>query len=422
VTQGGLTKESYSYDAAGNRTASLGVSSYTTNSSNEMTANSNASYTYDYIGNTTSKTDSSGTTDYSWDYENRLTSVTLPGSAGTVTFKYDPFGRRIEKISPTTTSIFAYDGDNLIETTNGSASEVASYTQTQNIDEPLAILSGTTKSFYEADGLGSITSLTAADGSLAQSYAYDSFGNETAGSGSLTNLFRYTGRELDTETGLYFYRERYYDEMSGRFITEDPIRFFGGENFYRYVSNSAIGFRDSFGLSPSSSDSCNKCKNSPMNPASAPQTGGLSIGGTAEAGLGRLGGTVATGSLGVANDGAGSTAGTATGGVGTSAGNYTNGVPHQTPGETATYGIYVGAGVVFSASNGSVCQLSGPFKVINVDIGLGPGLDIGGSIALGPNGVYEFNFVPPGTSAGIGMALSFFTTNTAVKPSGCSCQ
>ena len=42
-----------------------------------------------------------------------------------VTFKYDPLGRRIEKISPTTISIFVYDGDNLIETTNGSGRRVA---------------------------------------------------------------------------------------------------------------------------------------------------------------------------------------------------------------------------------------------------------------------------------------------------------
>jgi YD repeat-containing protein len=129
-------------------------------------------------------------TNYAWDYENRLTSVTLPASAGTVTFKCDPFGRRIEKISPTTTSIFAYDGDNLVETTNSSGSEVASYTQTQNIDEPLAMLRGSTKSFYQADGPGSITSLSNSSGSLTQTYIYDSFGKTTASSGSLTNFFR----------------------------------------------------------------------------------------------------------------------------------------------------------------------------------------------------------------------------------------
>jgi len=55
---------------------------------------------YDYNGNTTAKIDSSGTTTYSWDPENRLTSVALPASGGTMTFKYDPFGRRVQKSGP----------------------------------------------------------------------------------------------------------------------------------------------------------------------------------------------------------------------------------------------------------------------------------------------------------------------------------
>jgi YD repeat-containing protein len=55
----------------------------------------------------------------------------------TVTFKYDPFGRRIYKSSTSGTSTFAYDGDNLIEETSSSGAAVARYTQTQNIDEPL---------------------------------------------------------------------------------------------------------------------------------------------------------------------------------------------------------------------------------------------------------------------------------------------
>ena len=116
-------------------------------------------YVYDYNGNTLTKVVGSNTTSYAWDYENRLTSVTLPGSGGTVSFAYDPFGRRIEKISPTTTSIFAYDGDNLIEATNSSGTAVARYSEGLNIDEPLAMLRSSTTSYYDADGLGSITSL-----------------------------------------------------------------------------------------------------------------------------------------------------------------------------------------------------------------------------------------------------------------------
>ena len=57
-------------------------------------------------------------------------------------FKYDPFGRRIYKSSSTATSVYGYDGDNLIEETNSTGTVVARYEQTQNIDEPLAMLAG----------------------------------------------------------------------------------------------------------------------------------------------------------------------------------------------------------------------------------------------------------------------------------------
>lgn len=118
----------------------------------------------------------SNTTQYFWDYENRMSSVTLPGSGGTVSFKYDPFGRRIYKSSSSGTSVFAYDGDNLVEETNSSGTAVARYSQGLNIDEPLAMLRSSTTSFYQADGLGSVTSLSNSTGSLAQTYTFDSFG------------------------------------------------------------------------------------------------------------------------------------------------------------------------------------------------------------------------------------------------------
>jgi YD repeat-containing protein len=102
----------------------------------------------DANGNTISKTDSSGTTNYAWDYDNRLTSATLPGSGGTVSYRYDPFGRRIEKISSSTTSIFAYDNNNLVETVNAGGGVVARYAQGLNFDEPLAMLRGATTDYY----------------------------------------------------------------------------------------------------------------------------------------------------------------------------------------------------------------------------------------------------------------------------------
>jgi len=179
-----------------------------------------------------------------------MTSVTLPGSGGTVSFAYDPFGRRIKKVTSSTTSIFAYDGDNLLEETNSSGTAVARYSQTQNIDEPLAMLRSGATSYFHADGLGSVTSLSSSTGSVANTYTYDSFGNLTASTGSLVNPFQYTARESDTETGLYYYRARYYDPQAGKFISEDLLGFISGVDFYSYVLNRPIQMADPTGLSP----------------------------------------------------------------------------------------------------------------------------------------------------------------------------
>ncbi len=198
------------------------------------------------------KADSTGTASYTWDFENRLTSVTLPGTGGTASFKYDPAGRRIQKLftsgttPPTTiTTIYAYDGDNLIEEVDSNGNVLARYSHGQNVDEPLAVLRSGTTSYYHADGLNSVTSLSNGAGAVAQTYTFDSFGKQTASSGSLTNPFRYTGREFDPETSLYYYRARYYDPQTGRFLSEDRLRSVSSAlNFYSYVENSAPNLID----------------------------------------------------------------------------------------------------------------------------------------------------------------------------------
>lgn len=252
VTQGGSTTESYSYDPVGNRLSSLGVPNYNYNVSNELTSSSSGSYTYDANGNTLS--DAQGRS-FSWDFENRLTQAVVPGTnGGMTTFKYDPFGRRIYKQSPNATSIFLYNGVNLVETVNGSGSEVASYARTRSVDETLAEQRGGTANYYEPDALGSITSLSGAAGALANTYIYDSFGNLDASTSTLSNYLQYTGREYDTETGLYYYRARYYDPKGGRFLGEDPLRFRATVNSYAYALNDPLRWSDpdgrkiSFGL------------------------------------------------------------------------------------------------------------------------------------------------------------------------------
>ena len=130
VQQGGSTTESYTYDKVGNRLSSITSAVNQYNSSNELTSDATFTYGYDNNGNMTSKTDTNAaTTGYTWDFENRLTSVVLPGTGGTVSFKYDPFGRRIQKSSSSGTTVYAYDGASIADEYDGTGNVVAQYAQ-----------------------------------------------------------------------------------------------------------------------------------------------------------------------------------------------------------------------------------------------------------------------------------------------------
>jgi RHS repeat-associated protein len=246
--QGAAATESYSYDPVGNRLSSLGLSPWNFNSSNQLLNTPAATFTYDNNGNMLSKAAAAGTTGYSWDLENRLSSVNLPAGGGTVSFAYDPFGRRIKKSTASGSTIYLYDGANVVAELNAAGAVVASYAQGAGIDEPLAMQRNGSVAYYHADGLGSITSLTGNTGQTVATYTYDSFGNTTPNE-AIFNPYRYTAREQDPETGLYHYRARYYDPTAARFLSEDPIDFDGGINFYAYVGNNPLNWTDPWGTS-----------------------------------------------------------------------------------------------------------------------------------------------------------------------------
>jgi RHS repeat-associated protein len=231
-------------------------------------------FTYDNVGNRLTKTNeetpsNNETTTYGYDDENRLTNVQITGNNQTrqLTFAYDPFGRRISKtivsdgigtlctapnICPRTTT-YVYDNQNIILEYDSNNIQTR-YTHGINIDEPLAVeIKGATTftpHYYHADGLESITALTNTSGSIVQRYEYDSFGNQTiTTNGSIQQPYTFTAREYDNETGMYFYRARYYDPKAGRFVTKDPISFAGGDvNLYGYVGNNPVNKKDPYGL------------------------------------------------------------------------------------------------------------------------------------------------------------------------------
>ncbi len=97
------------------------------------------------------------------------------------------------------------------------------------------------------DNQGTIRDLIDSTGTILNHISYDAFGNVTAETNPDVDFrFGYTGREVDEESGLLYYRARYYDPSVGKFFSEDPIGFGGGDvNFYRYVGNSSTNYLDS---------------------------------------------------------------------------------------------------------------------------------------------------------------------------------
>jgi RHS repeat-associated protein len=205
-------------------------------------------YTYDSNGNLTQKIEGSDTWTYEWDAENRLKRV-LKNSVEQARFAYDPRGRRVEKVTGGVTTSYTYDAESILRETS-STGTTFKYVHGDDIDEPLAHEDGVgTLTYFHPDGLGSIVRTTNSTGGVTATRRYDAFGNLELGA---TNGHSFTGREWDSETGLYYYRARYYDPKIGRFISEDPIGLNGGINLYAYADNSPATFGDPFGLQASS--------------------------------------------------------------------------------------------------------------------------------------------------------------------------
>ena len=164
------------------------------------------------------------------------------------TFKYDPLGRWIYKSSSSGTAVYAYDGYNMVEEANATGVVVARYEQTQNIDEPLAMGNAACRRNellpYRRPRFGPFAEQHG--GWRTRRFCVCGLRVNLMHSVSQV-VTRHAALESDTETGLYYYRARYYDPSAGRFLSEDPIGFEGGGNFFAYVSNSP-SYLDPWGL------------------------------------------------------------------------------------------------------------------------------------------------------------------------------
>ena len=287
--------EQYAYDPLGNRTASHLSAAHAHNPANRLTEDDGYLYEYDANGNrrTRMHKQTGVLEEYFHDRENRLMGYAAWQGGGLLRrarYFYDPLGRRMAKavdadgdgpLGPRIT-LWHYENEDVVmqEDCGGYTGSMEAFAAPgvpqdclvsrvwlhgPGADEPLAmvrdensdgVLSASEALVYHTDHLGSILALTDLSGSVKNSYYYDSFGNTTRaedGQGGVISAsealslshYAYTGREMDLESGLYYYRARYYDSNAGVFIEEDPVF---SENLYPYVGNGPIKFTDPFGL------------------------------------------------------------------------------------------------------------------------------------------------------------------------------
>jgi RHS repeat-associated protein len=219
---------------------------------NRLAATSGGSYSYDKNGSLISKGDTTGRWHYYYNGENRLVRV-AKGGVGypqyrSVTYKYDALGRRVSRSDKRTgTTEFTLDGLDVIQDrlSKGGVVTKTNYVNGLNLDERLKLSTDTASQYFLWNHQGSTMALADANGAITAQTGYDSFGNSTV---TLPTRYRFTGCEADEFTNLIFYRARYYDPQVGRFISEDPIGFGGGVNWYAYVGNNPLEFTDPVGL------------------------------------------------------------------------------------------------------------------------------------------------------------------------------
>ena len=260
----------YQYDTIGNRLQSgagvspAAITNYTANALNQYSQISNSQIlnpSYDDDGNATAYPLPVAPTNNSalaWDGENRLVSTTVNGT--TTTYLYDAQSRRICTQSPISnpqSTLYIYDGFNCIAEYSGTT---LSKTRLWGIDLSgapqgaggvgglLVEKQGSNLYCPLFDGNGNVSEYLAADGSIPVHFEYDSFGNTVVNtdSGNLFN-YRFSTKPLDFTTGLYYYQYRYYDPLTGRWPSRDPIEERGGKNLYGFVGNRSTDLFDSLG-------------------------------------------------------------------------------------------------------------------------------------------------------------------------------
>jgi RHS repeat-associated protein len=165
---------------------------------------------------------------------------------------YNAIGSELSYVG---TTYYVYDGKRVIQERDSNNVPVASYTRGLDLSGTLQGAGGiggllarssaysggnwTSHAFYHADGNGNVTYLETSAEAVAASYRYDPFGNTISKSGTLAdaNTYRFSSKEINTYSGMYYYLHRFYDPPTQRWINRDPLGDRAFQDLGRFASS-----------------------------------------------------------------------------------------------------------------------------------------------------------------------------------------
>ena len=213
----------YEYSAAGDLTATVSPDG------------KRSTIEYDKRGRPVSVTEGGLTRSMGYDAAGRITVLTNENGSQS-TFRYDPVERELRA------GAVSAESEAWLAQCGLTAEQMAAQLEAEYIPERKLHL-------YHCDHRGLPLALISPEGETAWQGEYDEWGNllgETSAQ-QLQQPYRLPGQQYDEESGLYYNRNRYYDPLQGRYITQDPIGLRGEWNLYKYPLN-PVRFIDSLGL------------------------------------------------------------------------------------------------------------------------------------------------------------------------------
>ena len=247
--------DTYTYDSNSNRlsaTTPTGTSNGSYDAQDRLLTYGNASYTYTANGELASQAVGTQTTSYSYDVFGNLLTATLPN--GTIIgYVIDAENRRVgRQVNGVLQTGFLYDGDRIVAQLNGANQVISQFVYATRTAAPdYMVNAGVTYRIF-SDRLGSpVLVVNTSTGAIAEQIAYDEFGNVINDTNPGFQPFGFAGGLYDQDTRLVRFGARDYNPATGRWTAKDPLLFRGGStNLFSYALNDPVNLNDPAGTDP----------------------------------------------------------------------------------------------------------------------------------------------------------------------------